>query len=50
MGCPLLVGGENVPDSILILIKLVIDVKSRSARIAEDRVYSVLGENLYDNL
>jgi len=49
VGCvrgPLLVGGEDMADLILIAVKLVVDVENGAAGIAEDGIHPLLQQAL----
>jgi hypothetical protein len=50
MGGTLLVGGEDMPDFVLIVIQLVIEVQDGTAGIAENGVHLLLQQALHDGL
>ena len=49
MGGSLLVGGEDVTNSIAMLVQLVVDIQDGSTRVTEDHVYTLLHQTFYDD-
>ena len=49
VGGSLLVGGEDVADSILVLVQLVVDIQDGTAGVAEDHVHTLLHQAFYDD-